>query len=262
MKILTSLPKPNRSLSVIEVSILQATDTSVTARYRGAPVLKTYAPAEFLRKPIAEVTHQDFQPILESYLVGRPLQDTGYRLVCDFNCLMLWATKHGHKSGPHNPFSVPNRGKDLPELLSTEEMNAVITASCRMFHLDISSAISIRAMALLGLGVTDTCAFTLEKVDFNRWEYIHADTRGRLRIIPIPHEMRPLLAKARQIRPSEEGKGDNTFSAQSNQTLRNLVKRIGVEIGLPNLLPIQLTRTCIHGLPIAKSGNRYGADDI
>lgn len=246
-------PRLQQPLSIIEVAILQATDVTVAERYRGAPILKTYAPASFLRKPITEVGHDDFRPILTSYLVGRPERDTGYRLVSDFNALMLWATKKGHRSGPHSPFPLPGIQSELLELLSTQEMRAVIEASDRLFDSDLSTSISIRAMAMLGLGVSDTSAFTLDKVDFRRWDYAHEDGQGRLRIIPIPLGMRALLAKAHHHRPAEERRSSNTFCAFSDQTLRNLVKRIGEQIGLPSLVPIQIIRTCLHGLPITKT---------
>lgn len=258
MKSNTNSPsfKAERPLSIIEVAILQARDATVTERYRGAPILKTYAPPAFLQKLITEVTHDDFRPVLANYLVGRPVKDTGYRLVSDFNALMLWAIRHGYRAGPHIPFPLPPIQAELLELLSTQEMGAVIEASDKLFGSDISTAISVRAMAWLGLGVTDTSAFSLDKVDFKRWEYVHDDPQGRLRIIPIPHVMRSLLAKAHHHRPVAERRSDNTFHALSDQTLRNQVKRIGEDIGLPNLLPVQLVRTCLHGLPITKDAKK------
>lgn len=264
MKIRTNTSPLNahRPLSVIEVAILQASDATVTERYRGAPILKAYGPAEFLRMPIAEVTHKDFEPVLANYRMGRPARDTGYRLVSDFNALMLWATKHNHRPRPHNPYPLPNRQSELLELLSADEMSAVILASDKLFRQDISIAISIRAMALLGLGVTDTCTFSLDKVDLKRWEYIHSDNQGRHRIIPIPHTMRALLAKAHNLRPADECRKDSTFRALSDQTLRNLVKRIGQHIGMPNLVPVQLIRTCLHGIPIVKNAIRTGVSHV
>jgi hypothetical protein len=258
----TSPLKAHRPLSVIEVAILQASDATVTKHYRGAPILKTYGPAEFLRMPVAEVTHQDFKPILANYLVGRPARDTGYRLVADFNALMLWATKHNYRPRPHNPYPLPSKQDELLELLSEAEMDAVILASDKLFRYDLSIAISIRAMAMLGLGVTDTSMFSLGKVDLKRWEYIHSDNQGRLRMIPIPHTMRALLAKAHHLRPADERRKDNTFTALSDQTLRNLVKRIGQHIGMPNLVPVQLIRTCLHGIPIVKNAIRTGVSHV
>jgi hypothetical protein len=141
-------------------------------------------------------------------------------------------------------------------------MVAVIATSDKLFRQDISITISIRAMAQLGLGVTDTSTFSLDKVDFKRWEYIHSDNQGRLRIIPIPLMMRTLLAKANDHRPANKCRDANTFKALSDQTLRNLVKRIGQEIGMSNLVPVQLIRTCLHGLPTAQNASRNGVSDV
>ena len=235
------------SLSIVEVAMLQAKDETVCTRYRGAPVLKAYAPPTFLGMPADEATHKDFERVLANYRENRPLTETGFRLVSDYNTLMRWASENGYRPKPYKPFPLPKATSKKDELLTPESMEAIITASDELFGDDIAIGIAIRALAWLALGVGEAANFSLEKIDYTRWEYIQADGVGRLRFIPIPRKMQALIAKARHLKPNGGHHKRENFAWLSDQGIRDIVRRIGEHCGLPGLLPTQIVHTCIFG---------------
>jgi hypothetical protein len=240
-------PDPSISYTVAEVIALQKTDQRVCERYRGAPIVRKYAQRDFLGLPIRKVTDEDFQPVLSDYLAGRPSKETGLRLISDFNALMRWATQNDFRSAPHHPFKVPapTPRKIIP--FSMDFLETILSVADDMYRNDNTVAIAIRALALLGLGVNDAANFSLDRVDFKNWEYTQDDAAGRLRVIPIPINMRAQLGKARHLQSNggtHKPKGPAWISCHS---IRVIVHRIGLKCGLPDLTPVQITHTCVFG---------------
>ena len=233
--------------TVAEVAAIQITDNSVSARYRGAPILKTYAPPTFLGMLIKDVTSAHFQTVLNQYLAGRPPTETGYRLVSDFNTFMKWAIENDFRPQPYVRFMPPKAIPRATTQLSMDTIRAILAAADDLYSRDVTVAIFIRALALLGLGVNDTANFSLDRVDFAHWEYIQDDARGRLRLIPIPLSMRNLVSKARQLQPDESVHKRDTYAWISPLVIREIVHRLGLACGIPNLTPIQITHTCLFG---------------
>lgn len=197
--------------------------------------------------PITEVTHEDFQKILTAYLVDRPPLESGQRLIESFNSLLKWATEKEFRPGPYANFKLPKRKPRVTDPLKMENLQAIVSASDRLQGSDITSAIAIRALAQLGLGVKEAEHFSLGKVDFTRWEYVLEDTRGRLRLTPIPMNMRALLAKARHLQPNGDAHGSDGSAWIAGPLLRAFVRQAGLEVGIQGLTSIQLTDACRYG---------------
>lgn len=234
------------TMSVAEVMQLQSADSKESLRTRGAPMVKAYGGPALLGRPIEEITHDDFREILARYRQGRKDEDTGLRLIYQFNRLIHWAVKKEIRKRPFISFKVPP-GKPLTDrLLSTTEMARVIRVIDELHAEDLPIRLALRALASLGLGLQQAMRFSLARVDFECWEYIQDDKKGRLRLIPIPKDMRALVAKARQFStPEGKSKLDGTLIAQ-NWKINEAVKIIGERCNRPDLTAQILTRSFLY----------------
>ncbi len=236
--------RPVRSYSVLEIIQKHLTEWEGNRRTKGVPSLRKYASPVFLAKDINEVTHQSFQDELDHYRLGRSTHHNGNRLKEEFNSLMHFAVRNGYRTKPYKTFGSVRRDSQAEKVLSAEEVEVFLLAVDRSFRDDFRVRIAVRAMLLLGLGLSEASNFDLNKIRLDRWQYVHADTEGRLRYIPIPRPMRPLL-----IHENEKTKALPTYLKPwfHKIDLQQLVRSIGVQCGLPGLMPATLTRTAIYG---------------
>jgi hypothetical protein len=131
--------------------------------------------------------------------------------------------------------------------LSREQLLDIVRIIDHDFQVQFKERLVLRGLACLGLGVNEAACFSLNRVDFRRWEYIQDDQAGRLRLIPIPMDMRVLLAKARQEAMSNvqfKLDGRRIFTAQE---LGKMVADIGKRQNISGLTPILLSRSFTFG---------------
>lgn len=233
-------------LTILELSQLQAKDPAASVRHRGVPMILRHAPAWFLALTADEVTPEVFERVLQYYRTTHRPKDTGLNLVVECNSLMNWAMKAGHRSAPFSPLRYPQRMRLDAQCLTPAERAQVIATSDRIYPGDLVVAIAIRALAWLGLPVTAAANFSLKQINFQTWEYEMGGDRNRYRCIPIPTPMRALIAKARHVAPNGGSHPRERWVWLSDQTLRNYVRRVGREVGRPQLTPIHLVRTALN----------------
>jgi len=85
-------------------------------------------------------------------------------------------------------------------------------------------------------------------VNFKGWEYVQDDKSGRLRMIPIPSDMKILLCKARQMAESNVAFMVDGRRLIKAPALINLVAEIGQNIDVQGLTPILLSRSFTFGM--------------
>ena len=242
---MTESTRPPRSYSILEIVQKHLIEWEGAHRTKGLPFLKKHASPAFLAKNIDEVTHEAFQEELDRYRLGRPTHHNGNRLQEEFNSLMHFAVKNRYRTKPYKTFGSVRRDSQADLVLSGDEVEVFLLAVDRNFRDDFMLRLAVRAMVLLGLGLSEASNFDLNKVNVNQWRYVHADAEGRLRYIPIPRPMRPLLNHA-----IEQVKSLSTDPKPWFHTidLQKLIRSIGVQCGLPGLMPAVLTRTAIYGV--------------
>jgi integrase len=234
-----------KSYSILDIAQRHSTEWKGNPRTKGVPFLKKHASPAFLAKDINEVTHQAFQEELDRYCLGRPAQHNGNRLKENFNSLMKFAVMNGYRTKPYHSFGCVRGVSQTNQVLSSEEVERFLFEIDRSFREDFMVRIAARALVLLGLHLSEASSFDLNKIDFDRWRYIQADARGRLRYIPIPSPMRPLLihmAGQTNPHPTESKPWFHTID------LQQLVRSVGSQCGLPGLSTAVLTRTAIYGV--------------
>ena len=237
--------QPTPSFTILEVAQKHAIEWEGICRYKGVPFLKKHASPSFLAKDINDVTHKDFQGEMDRYRLGRSAHHNGNRLQEEFNSLMKFAVKHGYRTTPYQSFGHVRRVSQAHMVLSEEERDLLLLEVDRTFREDLKIRIAVRAMALLGLSVAEAAQFDLRKIDKERWKYIQSDAGGRMRYIPIPSPMRPLL---KHLEDRSEQTPDASKPWFDLRALQLLVRRIGTLCGLPELMPAILTRTAINGV--------------
>ncbi len=235
---------PEAPKTLIEVMILQARDGSIHRRMRGAPTLKRHASPTFLGKLINDITHEEFRAELDRYREGRPEHQNGNRLREEFNQLMHWAKRKGHRTAPYSCFGSPIRKSMAEVILTQSQVEAFLLETDKTYHADFTVRIAMRALVLLGLRLAEVVKFSLDRVDPEHWEYHQNDQFGHFRIIPINGPMRVLVRHALRQR-----EGLDTFQGVwiDQIRLQRTVRVLGEQAGIPGLMPSMLTRTAIRG---------------
>jgi len=230
--------------SVLDVIMKHKMTWEGSGRDKGVPLLKKHLNHHFLGQDINAVTHDDFQAQMDRYLDGRPESQNGNRIKEEFNSLMSFAVRHKFRTTPYLALGRAIRVSQARSVLSSKELECILLETDKTFRSDLKVRIAIRALALLGLNPAEASAFALAKVDPQTWKYIHADGIGRLRQIPIPGPMRPLLRHAMEHFDKNltgESVWINIFR------LNRIVKEIGLQCELPELKSSMLTRTRLKG---------------
>ena len=238
---------PLISTSLVEVILLQSKDGSIHPRHRGAPLTKRFGTPAILGKAVNEISHEDFQLVLNQYVADRPNRRSGWKFVEEFNALMRWAVCSGCRTTPWAPFTRPWKESLEGDLLEPAQVEQVLNAVDTLYPGHLQVQIAIRALALLGLGVQETTEFSFERVDFARHEYHQTDQRARYRIIPIPPGMRALISEAWHQKVEA---GDGRVQPDpwtTKQELSAVVKRLRDYCGFKRLVPSTLIRTALGG---------------
>lgn len=243
----TKKPEFIGTLTVIEVAQLQAGDLKERSLFRGAPSVRAHGGPKLLGRLIEEIDHSDFTDLLARYRQGRPERDTGRRLIQEFNRLVSWARKNGYRNAPFNNFRCPPKKPLSDNLLSQEELAQVVKAIDSEYIGNLPIRLVLRSISSLGLGVKEALRFSLNRVDFDRWEYIQDDVSGRLRLIPIPKDMRVLVARARQIRTPDGKTSLNGEPITKIPTVQMALKKIGKRCNRPDLTPQLLRFSFLNG---------------
>jgi site-specific recombinase XerD len=196
---------------------------------------------------IEEVEYSHFEAGIARYREGRPERDTGYRLISDLNNLIHWAVKNGYRKKAFVSYKTPTQ-KCLDEgCLSREKLAQVVEAIDCWSQCRPEDRLILRGLASLGLRVDEAVCFSLERVNFKRWEYVQDDKSGHLRMIPIPLDMQVLLCKARQELESNETFKIDGRRLISAPALIKLVAEVGQSIDEQGLTPILLSRSFTFG---------------
>jgi len=197
---------------------------------------------------IEEVEYSHFEAGIARYREGRPERDTGYRLINDLNNLIHWAVKNGYRQNTFVSYKKPKQ-KCLDEgCLSREKLAQAVEAIDCLPQCRLEDRLVLRGLASLGLRVDEAVCFSLERVNFKGWEYVQDDKSGRLRMIPIPSDMKILLCKARQMAESNVAFMVDGRRLIKAPALINLVAEIGQNIDVQGLTPILLSRSFTFGM--------------
>lgn len=89
--------------------------------------------------------------------------------------MVSWARKNGYRNAPFNNFRCPPKKPLSDNLLSQEELAQVVKAIDSEYIGNLPIRLVLRSISSLGLGVKEALRFSLNRVDFDRWEYIQDD---------------------------------------------------------------------------------------
>lgn len=186
-------PKPIEKLPLhIDIHIEKFRKIAENKRY-SSNTIKTYTEAlriflvYFKEKQPEEITNEDFQHFIHEYIIKKKYSFSYQNQIV--NGIKLYYLKLHNKKLDIQKLERPKRDKRLPNVLSKEEVKAIIESLSNLKHramLSLIYACGLRRSELLNLKITD--------IDSKRGVIIIRQSKGRKdRIVPIGEKILLML---------------------------------------------------------------------